>query len=249
MDFRVQAAEATLSRLRDTGKVSPVELDESGCVPVPGGRGIHCVVELSSVFVSTVCLIIAVSALPLTLLGVLSLRWMYPILLIGLAVALVFRKVKSWLMRMYLRLRSDSLLKPFGHLPSMPVGLEDARTHKKAKLVIEDEGVCLLDSERHRLLFEGCSYRYVIYAGDVLSVEPVSGYALSGARVNCMMAGHSFDAALMSAGQGAVASLIQAFSPSTEAKSLASHLNRTLFGSDSATYRPNVVPPRLSTGD
>jgi len=243
MDFRPEAAEATLKKLNHPPGTALAELGESGCIPIPGGRRAHCAVELPTVFISTICMLSALLALPVTWAGVLPSRLTYPILLVGLGIALVLRQIKSLILKAYFSSRSDSLLKSFAHLPAKAVGLEDGKTHKKTKLVPEDEGICLLDSDRRRLLIEGCSYRYVICAKDVSSVAPVSGYGLSGALVNCRMAGREIDVALTSAGQGPLASLTQAFAPGAGAKGLASSLNRTLFGTDAATHKPGVPPP------
>jgi hypothetical protein len=130
-------------------------------------------------------------------------------------------------------------------LSSIAVGLENAATHKKTKWVVEDEGLCLLDPQRQRLLIEGCSFRYVFYARDVFLVEPVSGYAMSGARVLCHIAGRNFNVVLMARGHGPIASLVQTVSPGTGAANLASMLNGALFGQNTPTYRQDALPPEL----
>jgi hypothetical protein len=109
----------------------------------------------------------------------------------------------------------------------------------------EDEGVCLLDAKRQRILIEGCSFRHVIYAKDVYSLEAASGYALSGARLVCRMGGQQIDMVIKSAGHGPLASLMQAFAPSAQAAGLAATLNQTLFGTDTPAYRQNALPPKL----
>jgi len=108
--------------------------------------------------------------------------------------------------------------------------------------------VCFLDAQRQRVLIEGCSFRHVIYAKDVFSVEPISGYALSGARLICRMAGHQIDMVLKTSGHGPLASLTQAFAPAAGAEGLATVLNRTLFGSEVASYRQSALPPPLPRG-
>jgi len=245
MDFRTEAANATLRALTNSPGATLAQLTESGCVPVPGGRRVQCIAEVAAIFVSIGCLLVAILVLPLTLLGWFPPRWAAPVLLAGFALTLVTRKAKSWILRAYLRSRRDSLLKMIPNLPLNPVGLEDGKTHQKTKLVPEDEGVCLLDSDRRRLLIEGCSYRYVVYAKDVRSISPISGYALSGARLDCRMAGHDLDFVVNVAGHGPMASLVQAFSPATAAKGLAVVLNQTLFGTEADTFQQNALPPPL----
>src|SRR6185369_9415882 len=147
------------------------------------------------------------------------------LLLIALAVSLSVRALHSLAIRFYISSRKESLLRLCKDLPAVTVGIEDGKTHRKTKLVIEDEGVCLLDEQRRRLLVEGFSYRYAICAQDVYSVEPVSTQALSGARVRCRVAGLDFDVVLTARLHNPLASLVQAFSSSTEAANLASRLN------------------------
>jgi hypothetical protein len=125
------------------------------------------------------------------------------------------------------------------------VGLEDGATYKKPKFVTEDQGICLLDPERHRFLLEGCAYRYVVYAQDVVSVEPVSAVALSGARVHCRIAEPSLDLVLTAAGPGPLASLVQSFNPQVGAVGLVVVLNRTLFGAEQPAFAQRTLPPPL----
>jgi len=80
---------------------------------------------------------------------------------------------------------------------------------------------------------------------DVFSIDPVSGYALSGARLVCRMAGQDVDFGFTSSGQGPMASLTQAFAPSALAAGLASRLNRTLFAVDTTTQHQGALPPKL----
>ena len=167
-----------------------------------------------------------------------------------LAILLVIRMPQARILRAYLASRPDGLLQAFESLPRRPIGLEETRTYKKTKFVIEDAGVCLLDAERRRLLIEGCQYRYVINARDVLLVEPLSGYAFSGARLGWRVAGLDLDMVLTTAGHGPAASLLHAFVPSQGAGSLAGVLNQTLFETETAYYRqaaplsPAPVAPR-----
>jgi hypothetical protein len=170
------------------------------------------------------------------MLGVLPLRIFLLVIVISLSVLLVLRRIKSLLLRTRLYSRKDSFLKAFGDLPKKYVVIENGNTYRKIKFITEDEGVCLLDAERQRLIIEGCSYRYLIYAADVHSVEPVSTYGGSGALLDCTMAGQDIKVMLGVAGQGPLASLMDTFNPASAARDLATTLKNTLF----ATQPPPV---------
>jgi hypothetical protein len=245
MDFRTEVAVATGQRLAGANAKALVELAGSGCVPVPGGQRALYLVELPHVFISTGCLLLSVAALPLFWMGMLTRPRAFLLLLLLMGSLLMLRMVRGLFLKLCLRGREEGLLKLLPQLPAIVVGIEEGKTHKKLKLVIEDRAVCLLDAERRRVLIEGCVYRYVICAGDVLSVQPVSGYALSGARLNCRMAGQPLDLVLMADGFGPLASLVQAFNPSSAATGLASTLNRTLFGAETPAYQQRELPPSL----
>ena len=247
-DFRAEAAEATLSKLASVGGGSLADLDESGCVEIPGGTRLRYLTEVPGFLTIIGCWILLLGAWGLMLMGVISQRMALAITLIGFAVSLVFRKVRSLVLKSILSGRRDGFVKNFPDLPSRAVAIEDGKTVQKIKFLTEDEGVCLLDAQRQRVLIEGCSYRHVIYAKDVFSVGPVSGYALSGARLVCRMGSHEVDMVLKTSGQGPLASLGQAFAPAAGAEGLATVLNRTLFGSEVASYRQSALPPPLPQG-
>jgi len=242
-DFRSEAAEATQINLASLRARSVAELVESGCVFVPGGRGLRYAVEVPNFTIIIACLISLPLAVLLRMQGVLSEGQVVAVTLGGLAVMLVLRKVRSMALKAVLALRTAGLIKQFPELPGKAVAIEDGRTVQRIKFLTEDEGFCLLDAQRQRLLIEGCSFRHVIYAKDVYSVEAVSGYALSGARLVCRMGGHQIDMALKSAGQGPLASLVHAFVPSIQATGFATILNRTLFGIDEPAHKQNLPPP------
>jgi hypothetical protein len=245
IDFRTAAAEATLNKLRSVGGQSLADLDESGCILVPGGTRLRYLAEVPSFLTIIGCWISFLVAIALAMLKVISEQQALIIILAGFALALVFRKLRSLLMKSFLSCRADGFVKGFRGLESRPVAIEEGKTVQKIKFITEDEGVCLLDAGRQRLLIEGCSYRYLIYAKDVFSIDPISGYALSGARVVCRMGQEQIDMVLKSAGQGPLASLVQAFAPQTQAAGLATVLNRTLFGADAPAYRQTALPPPL----
>ena len=167
------------------------------------------------------------------------------LLLLGLALSLLVRGFKAVILKAYLSSRPDSLLKVFPDLPQRVVGLEEEKTVKRVKWVTEDSGICLLDRANQRLLLEGCEYRYLIRAKDVSLVEPISGYALSGARLTCRIAGHDLEMVMKVAGQGPLASLVHSFAPHTGASSLATDLIRTLFWADRESFAQQPLPPPL----
>src|SRR2546425_9098346 len=94
----------------------------------------------------------------------------------GFTLLLVVRRICwLWLARR-LRSRRDG----FGSESArqvLPVRIEDARTTQKVKVVSEDQGICILDGERRRLLVEGCAYRYLICARDVVELRAISAQA------------------------------------------------------------------------
>ena len=246
MDFRSEAAAATFQQLNATNGAALAELGESGCLAIPGGRRSLCIIEVSHFIVTLLLLLASLAMLPLALLGGFPRHVIVLVLAVMFVASLLIRLVKSLILKAFLARRADGLVKLCSHLPGKTVGLEEGRTHKKLKLVPEDRGICRLDAQSRRLLLEGCAYRYVIYARDVFSVQPVSGYALSGARLVCRMAGQPLDLVLMADGYGPLASLIQAFDPSTVAQGLATTLNQTLFGVQTAVYQQRELPPPLT---
>jgi hypothetical protein len=244
IDFRAAAADATLKRLGNVSGVNLASMGDSGLVAVPGGGRRYQfwqAVLLNALIFA--CLLCVLATFPLSWMGVISRSSAMLISLLMLAVLLVMRTPQARILRAYLTSRPDGLLRAFDGLPRRSIGLEETRTYKKTKFVTEDAGVCLLDAERRRLLIEGCQYRYVIHAKDVALVEPVSGYALSGARVVCRFGEQSLDFVLTMAGQGPLASLLHAFGPSHGASNLAGVLNQTLFGMETTNYRQSVPPP------
>ena len=246
MDFRTHAAELTFRRTQDASGAALAQLNESGCLKIARGRALHCLVEIPFLVYSLSWLLALIVITLLRAVGTISSRWGLGLTLLCLVVGLSSRKIKSLILNSFLRLRGDNVLRALPGLPSVNVGFEEGATHKKIKMIPEDEGICLLDAAQRRILIEGCSYRYVIFARDVISIAPVSGYALSGARITCEMAGQIFDIVLTARGHGALASLIQTFSPSTGATSLAERLTETLFGIESPSYaKPPPLPSEV----
>jgi len=241
-DFRTAAAELTLNKLRSIGAQSLAELDESGCILIPGGKGLRYLAEVPSLVTIIGCWIALLAAIALAAMKKISEQQALLIITAGFILSLVFRKVRSVVMKTFLLGRADGFLKAFGGLESRAIAIEEGATVQKVKFLTEDEGVCLMDPERQRLLIEGCSYRYVIYAKDIFSIDPISGYALSGARVVCRMSGEVIDMVLKAAGHGPLGSLVQAFAPQSQAAGLAVVLNWTLFGTQVASYREGVPP-------
>jgi hypothetical protein len=236
MDFRLQATEATEHALARRAGMRLDELGESGCLELPAGRGWHVATELPTLAVLTVSAVCPAIGLPLLIMGFLPSVYFFPIMLASLDLMMIVRRIKSLILRTYLASRQDSLLAVFGGMSFQYVGLEDGETHTKMKIVIEDEGVCLLDADQERLLIEACAYRYVIYAKDILSVEPISSFGYSGSRIKCRMQGHPMDIVPSLSGHGPMSSLVDTISPATNARRFSRILNRTLFGVDDPEY-------------
>jgi hypothetical protein len=243
MDFRTAPAGGTRDLLNVISTADLVNSPDSGCIPVSYGKHIQCCVELPVLMISLACLLASALALPLTWLEVLPGELTYPVLFITLAICLTQRMFSALIYRACLRMRSDNLLKLFAPLPRRFIKIEDGKTYRTTKVIVEDAGVCILDSENHRLLIEGCCYRYLLHAKDVQSVEAISGYALGGALISCQMGKQPVNIAIISSGMGPLASLIHAFAPGESAKGIASALNRTLFGIDQPNYKNIPRPP------
>jgi hypothetical protein len=246
-DFREQIAAATLQNLERLGSQRLLDLGESGCVPLPGGRRWLAFMDMSHALIALGCLLLLATSFVLFLLELIPQNTFHLVTLCGLGVVLIIRKVKASIMKACLARRADNLMKAASVRTSRPVGIEDAKTLRKKKLVIEDRGICIFDFEQRRLLIEGCAYRYVIYARDVFSVEAIFGYATSGALLKCRMAGQALGMALKTDGMGPVASLIQSFNPEAGANELAQLVNETLFGVKRSVYRQSELPPPLAS--
>lgn len=240
MDFRMSAVRASELVMEKRGRPRLFDMNESVCLSVGCGKTVQYVAEIPCVIISGLCILSCVVIWPLRLFGLINYVGAMILLFYSLGVLLVLRKAQVTLLNMYLRSRDDSLIPVAkadpSRMASVNVGLEDAATVEKTKVVVEDQGVCFLDADRRRLLLEGCLYRYVIMADDVEGVEPVSGYALSGAKISCRIAGEPLSFVLTTAGQGPVASMIHAFLPFLQAGGLSTRINATLFGEKSKIH-------------
>jgi hypothetical protein len=246
-DFREPIAAATLQHLERLGSRHLLDLGESGCVPIAGGQRWLILMDVSHALIALACLLSLAASFVLSMLGLIPQNTFHLIALCVLGVVLLIRKVKAWLMKACLAARADNLIEAAGVPTFRPIGIEEAKTLRKKKVVIEDRAICLFDAEHHHLLIEGCAYRYVIYARDVFSVEAISGYGSSGALLKSRMAGQAFEVALKADGMGPMASLIQSFSPETGANELARLVNETLFGVKETVHHQRELPPPLAS--
>jgi hypothetical protein len=162
-----------------------------------------------------------------------------------LATSVLVRSFKALILIACLRSRPEGFPRIFGELPRRTIGLEDGATFRKTKVFIEDSGIVFFDERQRLVLLEGCEYRYIIRGKDVMLVEPISQYSLSGARVICRMRDRQLNFVLAASGLGPLASLIQAFVPSLVAVDLAKQLNQTFFGSGVPAVTQKAVPPPL----
>jgi hypothetical protein len=245
MDFRTEAASATLDALGDSSSTALASSPESGCVPIPGGARIHKLIALPPFLLSLTGLLGTLTVIALRFTGYLPASRFLLAILPLLALSVMVRSFKSVLLIAYLRSRPDGFPRTFSELPRSTFGLEDGATCQKIKVFIEDSGLCFFDKRRRLVLLEGCEYRYIIRAKDVMRVEPISKRSLSGARVICRVGNRQLDLVLTASGLGPVASLIQAFDPSAAAVDLAKQLNQTFFGSDVSAYSQNALPPLM----
>lgn len=246
-DFREAVAAATEQKLERLGLRSLAGLGESGCAAVPGGKRLQYWIDIPHLILAVLCMLSGFTCILLSFLHIMPRQTFFIVMLSALAVTLCVRKVKAWIVRICLANRVGNMIRGAKGHPIRPVGIEEAQTLHKAKMIIEDRGICLFDFEQHRLLIEGCAYRYVVYARDVFSVEARFAYASSGALLECRMAGQVLKMALKSDSFRPVASLIQTFSPATSANALASLLNEALFGVKATAHRQRELPPPLPT--
>jgi len=177
-DFRAEAAAATVANLNDVAADQLAAWGESGCVALPGGRRPLHFLTWPHFILSLVCLLLVIGTWPLRWLGKIDRDTVFLILVPGLLLSVSMPTIRALVLRLFLARRPQGFVKAFRDLRPVVVGVEDARTYRKQKMIIEDQGVCLLDPDRRRILLEGCAYRYAIYAKDVSAISPVSGYAL-----------------------------------------------------------------------
>jgi hypothetical protein len=161
-------------KLEATGGRSLTALDESGCLLIPGGKVLRYLAEVPFFVAIIVCWIWLAVVIVLASTERIPKEKAMVLLAASLGVALVLRSVRSVLVKTLLRWRADGFLTEFRGLESRPIALEEGLTIKKVKFLTEDEGVCLMDPQRQRLLIEGCSYRYLVYAKDIYSLRPIS---------------------------------------------------------------------------
>ncbi len=238
-DFRAAAEAGSVAMLeRDNNITSSV------CIRVLGSQSWRWAFELIFVFISATCLLNSFLLLPLKLLGVLPESWFWPMLTTGIVIILFMRLVKSFIVKIYLNMRPENLLKKFSGLKSRAIVIENNLTVKKVKIVTEDEGFCIFYPEKRQLLIEGVVFRYAIFAKDVFTVEPVSGYAMGGARVKCRVGGEDLDMVFNVGGQGPLTSLIETFNPHKNASGLSTQINETLFGVSRDTVKRPPPPPQ-----
>lgn len=237
MDFRDNAAKASSIIIEKNSLTPWYELGESLCRPIPGGGNhIQYLAEIPCIIISGLCMLNSIIAPVLGVSGLIPFPLAMIQLGLGFAILLFMRQIKAILLKLFLRSRPDNLIFQFSSLPSRFIGLENSKTVKEVKVVIEDQGVCLFDAENKRILIEGCVFRYIIQAKDVITVKPVSAYALGGADITCKIAGQELGMVLTVAGHGPISSLIESFVPSHGAQGLSAFLISTLFGLNATTY-------------
>ena len=245
MEFLREASTRSQTFLEGQADTSLPELDASLCIAIPGGKRLQACAELPVVVLSMLFLLVSICTLPLALLGHISFAIVAPVLLVGFCGSLVFRKIQYLFLHPVLSSREGSWLKAFPGLPRLSVNIEDGTTVKKVKVIPEDQGICLLDAENRRILLECCCFRTMIYAQDVQSVRPISGYSLSAANISCIIAGEPVELAFAMAGQGPGQSMIQTFAPGKGAEDLAMKITGALFGPGARSNYERQLPPPL----
>lgn len=212
-------------------------ITSSVCIKMLDNQSGRVAFEFIFVIISGAGLLNSFLLLPLKIFGVISESIFWPLLLGGLAVLLVINMVKSVMIKLYLKLRPECLLNKFKGLKSRAISIDKDLSSKKIAITRADEGFCIFSPHDRQLLIEGVVYRYAIFAKDVYLVEPYSAYAMSAARIKCVIGGEYLELGLCVAGQGPVRSLIDTFNPHKNASALATQINETLFGVSKDTVK------------
>lgn len=243
MDFRDGMVENSVELLEKQWDTPLVDVVQSVCVPTGGSTALGYFVEVPCVLLNAVSMLACVVMLPLSHMGVVSGQLAVIVLVVGFSLVLVLRKMQTLFLNPILKARPGSFIQELKGLPAVDVTLENGHTVERIKLVTEDRGVCYLDRDSHRLLLEGCNYRYVIMGKDVDVVEPVSGYGLSGAKLRYHIGDEPVCLVLSPAGHGPIASLIHTFMPFVQSKSFVDKLKQTLFDGEMPKNAPPPPPP------
>lgn len=244
MDFRKDAVDASLDIIEKNSLTPWTELEKSLCRQASSNSNqVQYLSEIPLVVIFSLCMLNSLVAPILGLNGLIPFPLAMILLGVGLFLLLTLRKLKAWILTLYLKGREGSFIAEFAELPSRFIGLENSATVKEVKLIIEDQGVCLFDAVGKKIMIEGCAYRYIIQAENIISIKPVSAYALGGAEIKCKIADQELGMVLTVAGHGPISSLIESFYPSHGAHGLAGMLVDTLFDMNQATYEKKLPPP------
>jgi hypothetical protein len=93
-------------------------------------------------------------------------------------VFLVRRAVRRGIGQRFATVERQSTLRP-----PLCVGVEDAHTFTKMKIVPEDLAWIAFDSASRRLILEGLIFRYIVQAADVIRVGQVAGTTATGIQI------------------------------------------------------------------
>lgn len=238
MDFRDTAAKASSAIIEKHAPTPWYEIGESLCLPVRSCNYFFLYLsELSTIFISTGCIIWVVLCLVYIEEGLISTEFDLISMFVILFLLLFLRKFQAQFIYLLLKLTKGNIISDFHDLPSVFISLEESRTVKKIKICGEDFGICFLDSSRRRIIIDGCAYRYIIQAEDVISIKPVSTYAIGGSILKCKIAGQEMGIALTRANEGPFLTLILTFIPFYAAKSLSSLLIASWFNQVATSYQ------------
>lgn len=224
MDFRDEAVSVSYRLLGRETEVVPTGSQQSICIPVKGGQTFLKTYEIMRL--AATCFIVL--CMPVG-----SIVLMYDTI-IGTAICitsfvalLLVRKLFAVYLNVFLSRRAGSLCEQFRQ-QIIPVGIENAKTLKKVKVVSEDQAVCVLDKERKRLLIEGCAYRYVIFAKDVVHIKDAVDKGLSSVIICYLLDNVELELALCVTGHGPIDSILQAYAPQVTASSLLKQIQDVL---------------------
>ena len=179
-DFRRDAIEASVLQLRQSGKVDPLDCQQSFCLPTEHGRRqlrsqgwllAFSIVMAVFGFGSAGLLVMWESGKPEESQSPWLLAMAFVLGTAGIGSLFLPVLCGGMLVRKHLGERFDALQRNANLSKVMSVGLEDAATFSQMKVISEDCGYLGIDPVGRRLIIEGVVCRYVIRVEDIDQIQ------------------------------------------------------------------------------
>ncbi|HZL87748.1 MAG TPA: hypothetical protein VFB96_05175 [Pirellulaceae bacterium] len=195
IDFREAAVEESLRLLQAGGGRTADELGVSLVLPadVAGLRALRHIARMTLVRLIVGIVGIAVGGILAVLHQTIEQQWrISEWLLMGIAGACSLGGIGLLLSNVFfvrstvrraLGQRYRDLLQHRALQRPLCVGVEDCRTFANMKLSPEDFAFLAFDMSKRRLILEGLLFRYVIYAGDWLTIGQAAGATTTGVQI------------------------------------------------------------------